>query len=104
MYFKNDGKYMYTYVIIFPMYTLPGSDIGVFSKELIWEYLVSRNMTDVIVAWIHNSFTSNRPGSHTEKEVKWPVSHLGKVSADFVNQLDLCTVRSKNEILNAFAR
>lgn len=61
-------------------------------------------MTDVIVAWIHNSFPNNKSGSTTEKEVKWPVTHLGRVSADFVNQLDLCTVRTRNKILNAFAR
>ncbi|XP_053405680.1 spatacsin-like isoform X2 [Mercenaria mercenaria] len=82
----------------------PGSDISRFNKVVIWEYLLSRNMGDVLVAWIHNSFSDNQAGCAGRTEPGWPVTHLGKITADYVNQTDQCTDTTRKQVLKAFAR
>ena len=62
-----------------------------------WEYLQSYNMSEVMIDWIHNSF-------QPQETRKWPVSHLGVIPTEFVDQLDLCPSYTKWKVLKAFAR
>ena len=71
---------------------------------MIWEYLLSRNQDDVIVAWIHKSFSPKEDLGSVNKVYEWPVSHLPKLTADFVNKIKMCTSRTRERILAAFAR
>ncbi|KAH3730075.1 spatacsin-like isoform X1 [Dreissena polymorpha] len=92
----------------------PGSQLDSFGPHIVWQYLLSRNMVDVIVAWIQNSFQGKQKQSYTDQgnhghqnatiEAKWPVSHLQPLTKDFVNNTELCTMALRDTIRHAFAR
>lgn len=79
-----------------------GSKLDTFGPLTIWSYLLSRNLIELTVAWIHNSFHDTDLDLDTK--VTWPVTELGKIPEDCVNKIGSCTVMMKNAVLKAFAR
>ncbi|KAK3606037.1 hypothetical protein CHS0354_025081 [Potamilus streckersoni] len=71
--------------------------IGGFRADILWAYLLSHDMISVAVAWIESSFQPSSP------QPSWPVSSVGPVPMEFVDNLQSCPTHRSHILLKTFA-